>query len=244
MTGTEAFAGRLLEALPALRPRYEAVAAECRAEGLGDAIPDVFLDEYSRELLDRFRGDPSGAASELATLAVFLEREYGTDGDVDSLIEAGFLALLPAGRTDPDPAALLGPTLLAAVGRERTWRAEPADAALVQRMLDAVPALEPIARDNTYGEHDDVLVHQFLAEVVEREAANVAAGERLDEVRAVLDLLEAELGTGDVDEPIAVSFVENLPYPGDPGIAIVDRLGPRLRAMLVRQRPSLFAGGA
>lgn len=244
MAGTEAFAGRLLEALPALRPRYEAVAAECRAEGLGDAIPDVFLDEYSRELLDRYRDDPSGAAPELAALAAVLEREYGTDGDADSLIEAGFLALLPADPTDPDPAALLGPKLLAAVGRERAWRAEPADAALVQRMVDAVPALEPIARDNTYGEHDDVLVHQFLAEVAKREAANVATGERLDEVRAVLDLLEAELGTGDVDEPIGVSFVENLPYPGDPGIAIVDQLGPKLRAMLVRQRPSLFGGGA
>jgi hypothetical protein len=244
MAETEAFAARLLEALPALRPRYDAVAAECRAEGLGDAIPDVFLDEYSRELLDRYRGDPAGTGPELAALAAVLEREYGADGDVDSLIEACFLALLPSGRTDPDPAGLLGPKLLAAVGRERAWRAAPADAALVRRLLDAVPELEPIARDNTYGDHEDVLIHQFLAEVTQREAANVAAGRRLEEVRAVLDLLEAEFGTGDVDEPIAASFVENLPYPGDPGIAIVDQLGPKLRAMLARQRPSPFGEGA
>jgi hypothetical protein len=139
---------------------------------------------------------------------------------------------------------VLGPALLASVGRERGWRAEPADAALVRRLLDAVPALEPIARDNTYGDHDDVLIHQFLGEVAEREAENVATGRRLEEVRAVLDLLEAEFGTGDVDEPIGTAFVENLPYPGDPGIAILDQLGPKLRAVLTRQRPALFGGDA
>jgi hypothetical protein len=71
--------------------------------------------------------------------------------------------------------------------------------------------------------------------VARREAENVDTG-RLDEPRTVLDLLESEFGTGDVDGQIAVGFVEMLPYPGEPGAAIVDLLGPKLRAELGRQR--------
>ena len=78
-------------------------------------------------------------------------------------------------------------------------------------------------------------MHPFLGAVAFWAADEVEAG-RPDEVRRILDLLEAEYGTGDVDEPIAVSFVENLPYPGEAGTGIVDLLGPKLRAELTRQR--------
>ena len=44
-------------------------------------------------------------------------------------------------------------------------------------------------------------------------------------------------GTGEVDEPMAVSCVEGLPYPGRPGEVIVDMLGPKVRAEPARQRP-------
>jgi hypothetical protein len=101
-------------------------------------------------------------------------------------------------------------------------------------MISAVPALEPLTSDNTFGDHEEVLVHEFLADVVRQEVDNFLAG-CLDEVRAVLDLLERECG-GDVDEPIAVSFVENLPYPHEPAAALVDLLGPNLRAEHDRQR--------
>jgi hypothetical protein len=40
-----------------------------------------------------------------------------------------------------------------------------------------------------------------------------------------------------VDEAIAVSFVENLPYPGEPGDALAGELGPKLAAELAAQRP-------
>jgi hypothetical protein len=236
---TEAFTARLLEALPHLRPRYDAAAAECRAEGVEDAATEIFLDHHLRDLVARFRRDPGGARGELEALAGVLEREYGLDDDVDSLV-GGLLALLGPQGADADPAAVLGPKLRALVDGRRSWRPRPADEALVGRLVEAVPALVPLAREEGYGE-EGVLVHPFLSEVARREAENVASG-RLDEVRAVLEMLESEYGTGDVDGPIAVGFVEMLPYPGEPGVAIVDLLGPKLRGELARQRPSLFGG--
>jgi len=57
------------------------------------------------------------------------------------------------------------------------------------------------------------------------------------EVRAVLDHIEAALGADDeVDGLIRVSFVDNLPYPGEPGEEIVGLLGPRLKAALENSR--------
>ncbi|MBT0769061.1 hypothetical protein KIH74_09000 [Kineosporia sp. J2-2] len=46
--------------------------------------------------------------------------------------------------------------------------------------------------------------------------------------------------TGPQEEPIAVSFVENLPYPNEPAAGVVELLGPRLRAQLIRQRGALY----
>ena len=231
---TEAFTARLLEALPGTRGRYEAAVATCRAEGIEDAATRIFLDEYLRDLLDRFRADPDAVRLELARLARVLEQEYGIDDEVDYFLDA-LLALVPPGHEQPDPAVVLGPKLRAVVEAKRAWRARPPDAELVRRLLDAVPALEPLAREHTYGDREDVLVHPFLGGVAEREAENAAAG-RLDEVRTVLGLLEDAYGTGDVDEPIAVSFVEMLPYPDEPGAVVVDLLGPKLRAEIARQR--------
>jgi hypothetical protein len=244
----QVFMGRLLAALPELRPRYEAAGAQARADGLEDGAAYFFLDEYARELLGRFAADPVGTTPPLTALAGVLEAEFGTDMDVDSLISGTLLALMPGRASDPsvtpDPADLLGPKLRAEFDRDRNWRARPEDAALVERMVTAVPALAPLAQENTFGDHGDVLVHIFLGDVVAREVENFEAGER-DEVLAVLDLVEREFAGTDepqrnADEAIAVSFVENLPYPGEPGAGIVDLLGPKLRAELGRQRADLF----
>jgi hypothetical protein len=135
---------------------------------------------------------------------------------------------------------VLGPKLSEVVGERRDWRAAPAAAAFVERVTDAVPALGRLAAENRYGDRRDVLVHGFLGDVAFRELDNYRSGGpvAMEEVRTVLALLEAELGTDrGVDEAIAVSFVENLPYPGEPGADLVDQLGPKLRAELARQRP-------
>lgn len=229
---TEAFIEHVFAALPALRPQYEAARAECLATGFGDIVLQVFLSDYVRPLLERFRADPVGGRAPLDELARVLDAEFGSDPEVDSVIES--ILVLMQRRSRPDPADVLGPKLRAALDRRRGWRAEPADQAFVRRLIAAVPAVEPLARDNTYGDHEDVLVHMFLGDIVRQQVDNLLAG-HLDEVRAVLALLEDEWG-GDVDEPIAVSFVENLPYPHEPGAALVSMLGPNLRAELDRQR--------
>jgi hypothetical protein len=55
---------------------------------------------------------------------------------------------------------------------------------------------------------------------------------------AITDQLEAEYEDGDaaVRELIAVSFLENLPYPGEKGADIAGHLGPALRAVLDQLR--------
>jgi hypothetical protein len=136
--------------------------------------------------------------------------------------------------SEPDPAAVLGPRLAAEVAERRAWRARPADTELAQRLVAAVPRLAALAAENTYGDHDDVLIHRFLADVALRLADSAEAGQ-LDEARAVLAVLEEAWG-GDGDEPIAVSFVENLPWPHEPGAGLTDLLGPHLRGELDRQR--------
>jgi hypothetical protein len=228
-----AFIERVLDELPQLRAQYEVTSAECAAEGCGDAAPFIFLGEYAHMLLEAFRVDPAADRSPLAKIALILEAEFGLDPEVDSIIDSAFVTLMGTKR-EPDPAVVLGPKLAGVLNRQRSWRAKPADQALVERMIGAVPALEPLARDNTYGDHEDVLVHEFLADVVRQEVDDFLSGS-LAEVRAVLDLLEQEWG-GEADEPIAVSFVENLPYPHDPAAALVDLLGPNLQAEHDRQR--------
>jgi hypothetical protein len=232
---TEGFIARVLIALPQLHPYYEAAKEECRATGLDDVIVQTLLFDYARPLLETFRTDPISAGPPLAELARFLESEFGHDAELDSVIDSAFITAMPW-TTQPDPAAVLGPKLAAVLDRQRSWRAKPADQALVERMISAVPALEPLAHDNTFGDHEDVLVHEFLADVVRQEVDNFLAG-RLEEVRAVLDVVEREWG-GEVDEPIGVSFVEHPPYPHEPAAALVDMLGPNLRAEHDRQRRS------
>lgn len=230
----EALVALVLREFPAMRSQYEATVAECAAEGLAEAGPAEFLYWHTHTLVEGFRRDPAAGQASLARLARILESEYGHDSELDIFIQSTFLVLITTRPGLPDPARLLGPKLASVIRQDRNWRATPADQALVERMISAVPALAPLARGNTFGDHQDVLVHRFLADVVRQEVDSFLAGQ-LDQARAVLDLLEQEWG-GDVDEPIAVSFVENLPYPHEPAAALVDLLGPNLRAEHDRQR--------
>lgn len=238
---TDAFVDRLLVALPSLQDEYETIRREAAEEGLREHVAGVFLDEVTRALRYRFRDGVIEAAQELADLAGVLEGEYGDDPEVDQLIEGCFVALLSVDEETGgrDPVTVLGPKLAAVVRERRQWRADPAAASFVTRVVEAVPALGRLAADNRYGDRGDVLVHGFLSDVAFREADNFRSEDpvALDEVRAVLAVLEAELGKDrGVDEAIAVSFVENLPYPGEPGDALAGELGPKLKAELEAQR--------
>jgi hypothetical protein len=238
---TEDFVERLVTALPALRTEYDQIYRECREDGLTEAAPEVFLDEQTRALRYRFRDGVIEARAELEALAAAIEAEYGEDPDVDELVDGCFLALLSAVEGGPDPREVLGPKLSAVIGERRDWRAAPGAVAFVDRVTEAVPALLRLAAENEYGDRGDVLVHGFLGDVAFREVDNYRSGGpvAMEEVRTVVALLERELGTDrGVDEAIAVSFVENLPYPDEPGADLADLLGPKLRAELDRQRPA------
>ncbi len=229
----EGFVARALAAFPQLRPYYDAARDECHATGFDDMVVQTALYDYVLPVLDQVRAHSAEALASLAELAHMLETEYGFDSEVDSAIESAFLVPM-LHRSDPDPASALGPKLGAWLNGQRGWRQAPENQAFVDRMVTVVPALEPLARENTFGDHEDVLVHLFLADVVRQEVENLLAG-HVDEVRTVLEFLEREWG-GAVDEPIAVSFVENLPYPHEPAAALVGLLGPNLRAEHDRQR--------
>lgn len=190
---TVAFVDRLLAALPSLRPRYERIVGELQAEGVDSQGAAFLVSEYTRELLENFDAagqfDERSERSERSELAAALEREYGVEAAVDNVIESGFVLQMER-RAGGDPADLLGPKLRRLVDEERAWRAAPAEAALVERMLAVVPGLRELTDENRWGDHGDVLVHGFLSDVVRREVENVEAG-HVEEPRAVIQLLES-----------------------------------------------------
>lgn len=235
-TATHALAERIAQTVPTLRP----LLAELWGEQLGDALPLVFLEEGTRRLTDQAAAGDAAAVSALTALAGLLEAELGSTAEVDELISAGFLVPLPyPGEPGTDLVRLLGPKLAGQLQRQREWRTPPAEAEFVARLVARVPALQPLVEVNRAGNYGDVLPHMFLGDVVAREVENIQSGSPAAqlEVRAVLDGLEAELGVDPgVDNAIAASFVEILPYPGEAGAGLVDLLGPKLAAELRRQR--------
>lgn len=231
---TDAFLRRVFEKLPQLREVYNTILADCLAQGMADVAPMELLTRHLDDLIDKVVAGEDSAWSDLGSYLGLLEREFGQSDEVDQVIDIAVLPTLTSFGNGPDLTGLLGPKLTRIVNREREWRARPSDVALAARLLDAVPALRPLTEGNTYGDHRDILIHSFLADVVRREIENLQLG-RFEEVSSVLAVLENEL-TDDPEDAVATGFVENLPHPGEPGAEIVDLLGPRLRAEFQSQR--------
>jgi hypothetical protein len=239
---TEALAERLVRAVPPLRPLRDRLRDELRQPELREALPFFLLEEGTRPIIARAAAGDGDALAQLTTIAELLEAEFGSDDEVDHLIDSGFVILLPyPWEPGGDLVRLLGPKLTAELRRHREWRTAPALVAFVDRLVRAVPALAPLVEENRAGNYNDVLTHPFLGDVTFREVENYLAGDpaALAEVTAVLRHLEAEFGLDEeVDNPIAVSFLENLPYDHEPGAGIASLLGPKLTAALRPQRPS------
>lgn len=105
--------------------------------------------------------------------------------------------------------------------------------ALIHRLAAAVPAIGPTLREHL-ADNDKMLPHVLLDQI-----AMDVVDHQLDDASttALLSRLEAEFGADDeTDELIAVSFLETLPYAGDPGDDLIARLGPKLTAELNRLR--------
>jgi hypothetical protein len=104
--------------------------------------------------------------------------------------------------------------------------------ALVYRFQELLPLLEQHLSD----QDGEVLPHLLMADV-ERwstQAAVSGSSEQLRVVKRLISFLERAFSEGgdDVQELIAVSFLEHLPRPSEPGAEIRDQLGPNLKKQL------------
>ena len=233
----DVFMGRLFRAVPPLRQeweRYVQSRQSYEAEGLSPPSRGVFLLRLVRLSKDWFQsGDPA-----LAALLEFFESELGADPAIDELIETGFAAFLPE-PGDPSEAMLelLGPKLRAARNRQlREDEAPASTVAFLRRRGEAVPSLRDRVVKHFERLNGRPLPHVFMGEIV-FEAVDLVASGRPAAVRPLVEFLESEFGVDeDIDNVIAVSFIEMLPAPGERGVEIENLLGPKLREELERQR--------
>lgn len=237
------FMRQLFDAFPAFRAdlndelrSYE----ERKADGFFDPpTAGSLLMSLTQAAVNRYLAGGRGEAEQLPALFGYLESRFGVDPEIDELLESSFVQILPA----PDgPRAqvldLLGPKVHAARLRmDREARGFVPDSLphFLDRLAVAVPPvrekLDEHVRDNR-----GVLPHTFLEDVV-AEATRLYLAGRIEEIRPFLDFLESEFGLdAEVDNLIAVSFVDELPGPGEPAAEMALLLGPKLRGELERQR--------
>ncbi|MFD2077804.1 hypothetical protein SAMN05421678_12441 [Actinopolymorpha cephalotaxi] len=227
----EMLVDQLVLAVPALREIWSE-----HQQAYADQAPHAFLRTLAfRVVTGYLSGDPARAA-QARRVADYLETRFGADADSDGLISAAFLAHLPApdGR-QAGALDVLGPKLRAAV-KVAAGSGRSSEAGLVDRLVRAVPALEPVLRDHL-DFYDELLPHLFMGEVTPLvvEWAEPGEPDQQARARAVIEKLEAEYGHDyQVDELISASFVENLPRAEDPGGDVLTLLGPKLRE--VQQR--------
>jgi hypothetical protein len=115
----------------------------------------------------------------------------------------------------------------------------------VERLANRYPSLKPILDEHVSDNFGEVLPHVFfgdLTRLVVSEFTRVDSDELREadavgaEVRRLLAELEDAYADGgeEIQELIAVSFLENLPRPGEEGSGVRAWLGPELRAQLRR----------
>jgi hypothetical protein len=110
--------------------------------------------------------------------------------------------------------------------------------AFIRTLLENHPAiLEGLVDDLQYYE-DLPAATLFFGDVAEWVAGSLVGEHLSAEAAAVLQDLEAVVAAGPswVEDLIAVGFIENLPYPHQPGGSIACHLGPAMREELERQR--------
>ncbi len=116
--------------------------------------------------------------------------------------------------------------------------------AVIDRLVLRFDSLKPIFREHLADNFGEVLPHLFMGEVTRYLHEQMIAAEQGNqedswtEVDDVLTVLEHEFSSGgsEVEELIAVSFLENLMADDKPGREISSRLGPVLRAELMKMR--------
>ena len=107
---------------------------------------------------------------------------------------------------------------------------------LIDRLVGKFPTLQPLLREHLAENFGEVLPHVFFGDLTRYVASEFLQGTDYGLLRALLDELEHAFGVGDerITEVIAVSFLQNLPRPGEEGESLRDLLGPALRSELER----------
>ena len=106
----------------------------------------------------------------------------------------------------------------------------------VRALVGRFPSLEPLLEEHLTDNFGELLPHIFLGDVV-RWVLSLFATARAEgsfasrrELRDILEYLEDAFASGnrELQELLSVSFLENLPRPGDDGSEIRTQLGPSL----------------
>lgn len=112
---------------------------------------------------------------------------------------------------------------------------------LVERLVARVPGLRQ-SYDEHVADNDVLMPHVYFGDVTRWVVADFeATRDRPDATggwRDVIEFLEEEYPASDDDAKAVIeqSFVENLPYPGEPGYGIERHLGPELASIYRDER--------
>jgi hypothetical protein len=110
--------------------------------------------------------------------------------------------------------------------------------ALVGALFYRFKVLRPLLEEHLEDQDGGVLPHLLIADVERWAETEIAKGDEGARalVREVLDFLEDAYATqgSEVEELIAVSFLEHVPRPGEPGSQLRALVGPRLAEELRR----------
>ncbi len=240
MVNERGFLRRLFKAVPALRgewDRAQAVYVQNKSAGLRPLTPGSFLIGLGFGTVHSWAEGGAEAGDQLRALLAFLENE-AADPETAEFV-GRFVSCLPdPGERDSAVLELLGPRLRELKDeqvRREDESVSPAVVAFLRRLADEVPFLRQQVLEH-FGEYRNPLGHVVVGGLV-REVCDRYADGQVDLIRPLLAFLEREFEQDpDVDNVIAVSFVEMLPAPGQPGAGIEHALGPKLRAELNRQR--------
>lgn len=113
----------------------------------------------------------------------------------------------------------------------------------IERLVDRFPALKPIFDEHISDNFGEVLPHLFLGDLTRYVVARFVEGEgesprqsneAEQDVRRLLNELEQVYadGDGEIQELMSVSFLENLPRPGEEASGVRAWLGPEFSAQL------------
>ncbi|MCA2217640.1 DUF7674 family protein [Jidongwangia harbinensis] len=111
---------------------------------------------------------------------------------------------------------------------------------LVRELVDRFGPLRPIHAEHLAENGGAVLPHVLFWDLTQAVVDAFLRPEAPLDWRTFLDVLDRAYDGGDayLRGIVEVSFLENLPFPAEPGHGIVDSLPPGLRTIFDRVRPA------